>query len=86
MLARASDTLAAEYYRLWAKVGTGPRADAEAQLVGIRGFARFVPQLKRLLFAYEATEIDFLPYEVHATRRSQQPVLKQPPKGPYSVQ
>jgi hypothetical protein len=37
------------------------------------------------VFAYEATEIDFLPYEVHTTRRSQQPVLKQPPKGPCSV-
>jgi hypothetical protein len=54
-------------------------------ITGCRVFPRPQPRPECPLFAYEATEIDFLPYEVHATRHSQQPVLKKALKGPCSV-
>ena len=47
--------------------GAGPgrnRADAGAQLTGIQGFARVVPQLKRAVFVAEGRKISLLPHEI----------------------
>jgi hypothetical protein len=46
------------------------RADAGAQINGIQGFARVVPQLKRAVFAGEGRKIGLLPYEVIFYSRS----------------
>ena len=40
------------------------RADAGAQLTGIQGFARVVPQLKRAVFVAEGRKIGLLPHEI----------------------
>ena len=47
--------------------GSGPgrnRADAGAQINGIQGFARLVPQLKRPVFPGEGRKIGLLRHEI----------------------
>jgi hypothetical protein len=56
---------------LRSEVGPG-RADAGAQITGIRGFARVHSTTKRVVFPAEGRKIDLLPHEVQVYRRSQQ--------------
>ena len=51
--------------RRWDLRGCGRnRADAGAQLTGIQGFARVVPQLKRAVFVAEGRKIGLLRHEI----------------------
>ena len=68
--------------------GAGPgrnRADAGAQINGIQGFARLVPQLKRPVFAGEGRKFGLLRHQVKVYRRSLHVGSKESLKGPCSV-